>query len=276
MLKKLTPKIYGFLLNFQSLFSKKTASKNAFQVYCNVRKGKVLAEQKAFLNDAKHEFVQLSDHTIQSYNWPGKGKNVLLVHGWESNSYRWRILIEKLQKADFNVFSFDAPAHGYSTGTFLNHPLYESTLQSIIQKYAPSYLIGHSMGGMTIMYNQYLHHDSAVEKIVTIASPSEYHELMRFYKKLLSLSKRVVAGLEDHLIAKFGFSFKEFSTTQFAKTNTKTGLLIHDRFDPITPYWSSEQVHSNWADSTFITTEGLGHSIQDNHINDQIVSFLKS
>lgn len=275
MLKKFLFKAYGFALNFQALFTEKTAGKKAFKIYCTVRKGKVLPFQRVFLELAKYELVQTTHHEIQTYHWPGNGKKVLLVHGWESNTHRWNKLIKKLQQADFDILAFDAPGHGNSTGEILHHPLYEKTLQHITLKYNPSYLIGHSMGGMTIMYNQYLNPNAVIEKIVTIASPSEYHELMSYYKHLLSLSNRVMSALEGYIKSQFGFTFQEFSTSEFVKANTITGLVIHDKLDPITPYWCSEQVHTNWKGSKFVTTEGLGHSVQDDPINNQIVDFLK-
>lgn len=276
MLKKLLPKFYGFILNVQALFYKETAGKNAFKVYCTVRKGEVLPTQRTFLDDAKHELVETNNHKIQTYHWQGSGKKVLLVHGWESNSYRWNKLIKKLQEADFDIFAFDAPGQGNSSGENLHHPLYEKILQDIKLKYKPSSLIGHSMGGMTIMYNQQLNPDAIIEKIVTIASPSEYVDLMRYYRALLSLSSRVISAIENHIKAELGFAFQEFSTSEFAKSNTKTGLLIHDIEDLVAPYWCSEKVHNNWEGSRLITTEGLGHSIQDNTINNQVVDFLKS
>jgi len=275
MLKKLLPKFYGLALNFQALFSKKVAGKNAFQVYCTIRKGETLPFQETFLNNAKYEVVQTNNLEIQTYHWHGSGEKVLLVHGWESNSYRWHELIEKLQEADFDIFAFDAPGQGNSSGEILHHPLYEKTLQHIKQKYNPSSLIGHSMGGMTIMYNQHLNPDLTVKKIITIASPSEYVDLMRYYKELLSLSSRVISAIEDYIKSQLGFTFQELSTSEFAKDNTKTGLLIHDKEDPVAPYWCSELVHANWKNSKFITTKGLGHSIQDSTVNDQIVDFLK-
>ena len=85
-----------------------------------------------------------------------------------------------------------------------------------------------------------------------------------------------MSALEVYIKTKFGYNFQEFSTSHFVKTNKKKGLLIHDKKDPSTPYWSSEQVHANWKNSKLITTEGLGHSIQNFAINKQIIGFLET
>ena len=52
-----------------------------------------------------------------TYRWLGKKETILLAHGWESNSFRWKDLIVKLDTAlDYNVIALDAPAHGRSSG----------------------------------------------------------------------------------------------------------------------------------------------------------------
>jgi pimeloyl-ACP methyl ester carboxylesterase len=46
--------------------------------------------------------------------------------------------------------------------------------------------------------------------------------------------------------------------------------------DTITPYHASVQLHENWKGSILISTEGLGHSMHQDDVNDQIVSFLEA
>ncbi|HAF77707.1 MAG TPA: alpha/beta hydrolase, partial [Maribacter sp.] len=58
------------------------------------------------------------------------------------------------------------------------------------------------------------------------------------------------------------------------ENNTKKGLLFHDRFDKIAPYHASVDVHKHWKGSEFISTEGFGHSMHQDEVNDKIISFL--
>ncbi|MBS9461796.1 alpha/beta hydrolase [Flagellimonas sp. 389] len=270
------PRIYGTYFNILSLFTpKKTASK-AFTLFCTVRKGRVLPQQKDYLDSAKNETELVAGHKLQSYRWPGTKETVLLVHGWESNTFRWRNLIKKLTKANFDVIAFDAPSHGYSTGKLLYVPLYEEAVHHIIKKYNPKYLVGHSVGGMTLMYNEFKNPNPSVEKLVIIGAPSEFHEIMDHYQDLLRFSNRVMTALDNYIFNRFGFRIPDFSASKFAKSNTKKGLLFHDRFDLIAPYHASEKVHKNWKGSELITTEGLGHSMHQEEVNDQIVNFLET
>ncbi|MCJ7465199.1 MAG: alpha/beta hydrolase [Maribacter sp.] len=276
ILEKIMPLAYGQYYNLLSLFSSKLTAEKAFRLFATVRKGKILPHQIDYLQLAKYELLPISQHEIQTYRWPGNNDSVLLVHGWESNAFRWRNLIEKLQSKGYDVIAFDAPGHGYSSGKTLYLPLYQEILQFLIEKYKPVTLIGHSVGGMTILYNQYSHPESPIEKIVTIGSPSEFHEIMAQYQHILKFNDRVLCCLDTYVQKRFGFRIQEFSTSDFVRTNTKKGLLLHDKQDNITPYHASFKVHANWKNSQLISTEGLGHSMHQEAVNDQILDFLKS
>lgn len=275
MLNSIVPKLYGFFLNLYVFFNPKKAADKAFKVFSKVRKGSVLPHQKPYLDPVRHKRINVSDHTIQTYQWKGSRETVLLVHGWESNTWRWHKLLEKLTEADFNIIAFDAPAHGYSSGEYLYVPLYAEIVEHMIHSFQAEHLIGHSVGGMTILYNEYKNPKTNIKKIVTIGSPSEFHEIMAHFQNLLGLSNRMLQALEKYIKKRFGFTIREFSSSSFVKANNKKGLLLHDRLDKITPHHASEKVHAVWAESKLISTEGLGHSMHQEEVNDQIIAFLQ-
>ncbi len=276
LLAKILPKAYGNYFNLYVLFAPKRVAAKAFQLFCTIRKGRVLPEQEDFLEMAKFDIENVANHKLQSYRWKGQKETVLLIHGWESNSFRWRNLIKKLKEADYNIIAFDAPAHGHSTGKLLYVPLYEETVHHMVKKYNPKFLIGHSVGGMTLMYNEYKNSNPNVEKMVIIGAPSEFHEIMEVYQDLLRFNDKVMQALDDYIQHRFGFRIREFSASRFAEKNTKQGLLFHDRFDAIAPYHASVAVQKKWKGSKLITTERLGHSMHQEQVNDQIVSFLEA
>ncbi|MEH6747671.1 MAG: alpha/beta hydrolase [Maribacter arcticus] len=275
LLQKIITKLYGLYFNIFVWFVPNKIAHQAFEVFCTVRKGKVLPNQKQYLDDAKLDVINVAEHSIQLYGWPGNKETVLLVHGWESNTWRWHKLIEKLQKANYNIIAFDAPAHGYSTGKLWYAPLYAEALQAIILKYQPKTVVGHSVGGMTALYNEHKNPNVFIEKIVTVSSPSEFHEILTHYKNLLGFSNKVMTALEEYYYSRFGFTPKEFSSSRFVLTNSKKGLLFHDRLDKITPYHASVDVHKHWKGSELVSTEGFGHSMHQNEVNDKIIAFLE-
>jgi pimeloyl-ACP methyl ester carboxylesterase len=274
LLKKNIPKIIGFYLNVLVWFRPKTVAQKAFSIFSKVRKGRVLPHQKEFLDNAKLEEVEIENHIIQTYTWKGTRETVLLVHGWESNSWRWHKLIEKLKQANYNIIAFDGPGHGYSSGTNLHVPLYAEALEKMLLKYSPTIVIGHSVGGMTVLYNEFKNPNSKTEKIITIGLPSEFDEILTHYQNLLSLNSKVMSVLKKYVKERFSFTPKEFSSARFVVNNTKKGLLFHDKLDTITPYHASVSVNEHWKGSQLISTEGFGHSMHQDELNNQIIDFL--
>lgn len=274
-LAKLIPILYGKFFNLGVLFNKRATAIKAFKVFCTIRLGKVLPKQRQFLNEAKYKRIQVADHEVQSYRWKGTGETVLLMHGWESNTFRWRNLIKKLQEHDFDVWAFDAPAHGNSTGKILHVPLYAEVTRYVLDTFKPDHVVAHSVGGMTIHYTHFLNQESSVKKIVTVGSPAEFEQFMDHYQGLLKFNNKVREAMNQRLKEWFGYYFNEFTSMRFAAKNTKKGLLFHDEDDKQVPVEASKKVHANWKNSELIITKGLGHSMHQDKVNDKIVSFLQ-
>lgn len=274
-LKKYLPILIRKQLNLLFFFSRKKALKKAFNLSCTPGKGKILPEQEYFLEEAEDETIIINDLEIQTYRWSGTGETVLLVHGWESNTYRWNRLIKKLQKAQYNVIAFDAPAHGNSSGKIFNIPLHADCLEKIVKLYRPNHIIGHSVGGMTTIFYQHKFQNKELEKLVILAPPSELSAIMDTYKKTLGLSDRFMTALDQFHYEKFGYHFNDFSMAEFVKKINTTGLLIHDWHDDIAPYTAAEAINKAWKNATFITTENYGHSLFFDEVDNMIVDFLK-
>lgn len=259
------------------MWSKKAAARKAFLVFCTPRGGRIKENQKVFLDRAKDQKMSITNEVqIQTYNWQGSGPTVLLIHGWESNSHRWFKLIEELQKASYNIVAFDAPGHGNSTGKILNVPLYTQCVQKVSSHYHPKVHIGHSIGGLTTVYHYFKHQPAHIDKLVILGAASELAIIMKDYQRLLGMKNGVMKGL-DHLIKeRFGFSIEQFSGFSFAKKIAVPGLIIHDKYDQITPVASSRGIHKSWKNSTYIETTGLGHSLYQDEVRSHIINFIQS
>ncbi|NND15960.1 MAG: alpha/beta hydrolase [Eudoraea sp.] len=274
VLQKILPRIYGTTYNLTALVHPRLAAKWSYTTFCTIRRGGINGQQAKFLSTAEVTFRIMEDLKIMEYRWPGEGDTVILVHGWESNSGRWRKLIQMLAEKNFNIIAFDAPGHGNSNGKILNVILYAKCLEVLIQTHKPKHVVGHSVGGMTTIYNEYKNPSQHIEKIVTTGAPSEFYEVMEEFQSILGLNSRVMKAFDELVLEKFGFRMKEFSSSFFVATNTKKGLLVHDREDPVAPYHGSEQVHKAWKNSKLISTIGYGHSLHQEKVNRAIVDFL--
>ncbi|WP_062053112.1 alpha/beta hydrolase [Aquimarina longa] len=274
--KKHLPLIIGKYLHLLFFFNPKKALNKAYTIFCTPRKGKVLPEQDTFLEQAEDEIIYIDNITLQTYRWPNLGETILLIHGWESNTHRWKNLIQKLQQEGYNIIAFDAPAHGNSSGKIFNIPLYTKCIQKIVELYRPNYVVGHSLGGMATIFHQYSFPDQEIKKIVALAPPSELSRIMRDYQGILKFSPKFMKALNSYFKDKHGFYFEEFSLSEFVKKLTITGLLIHDKNDDIVPYSEAENISKNWNTVQFITTENYGHSLFFKEVDYMIIDFLKA
>ena len=276
VVNKYLPLAYGIYFNLLATLSRKRAAKKAFAIFCTPRKGKVRLEQYAFLEKAKSLRLEAGGEEIQTYHWQGDNETVLLLHGWESNAFRWRNLITFLKKENYNIVAFDAPAHGHSTGAIFNVPLYTECTKAVVDTFRPKIVIGHSVGGMNTLYHQEKYPNKEIEKIITIGSPSRLKDIMLNYQQMLNFNNTVLNGLDELFKSSFGFGIYEFSTSEFKGHLPKKGLIIHDEEDTIAPFSASESVHAAWGNSRFFKTKGLGHSMHQKEVNLQIMDFIKS
>lgn len=273
---KFLPPILGTYYNVLSYFSPRSAGIKAFYTFCTIRKGWVLPEQEEFLNAAKKEMLTAGTHSVQVYHWQGNGPTILLLHGWESNVFRWRKLISAFKGTDFNIIAFDAPGHGNSPGKIMNLPIYSKCALAAIKTYAPTYIIGHSVGGMCALYTLNHNPNDQVEKIVTLGSPNEFYEIVDGYQKLLGFNSRVYSALDDYIHERYNTRIREFRSVDYVKNLSQSGLLVHDKEDMIVPFHASEQVHNAWKNSMLMPTEGLGHSLHQDDVNEAVVDFINS
>ncbi|WP_148783507.1 alpha/beta hydrolase [Aquimarina intermedia] len=275
-IKEYMPILIGKQLKLLFKIAPTRALQKAFLLFCTPRKGQVTPDQMDFLDAAEDEVVAVDDLLLQTYRWKGSEETILLVHGWESNTHRWKGLIQVLQKHKYNIIAFDAPAHGYSSGNILNVPLYAECLKKVADLYRPNHIIGHSVGGMCTAFYQHTYQNPELDKLILLAPPSELSIIMNGYQKTLQLTDAFMNALDSYFKAQFGYSFEEFSIAKFSQKIKNSGLLIHDKYDDIAPYAAATAIDANWTNGTLMTTENYGHSLFYNEVDERIVDFLNT
>jgi len=272
--KKILIGYFKNYFNSLSYFSKTKAVNKAFRLFVSPRKGRIQENQNEFLDQAKHELLIVEKLAIQTYCWPGEKETIVLFHGWESNTFRWKKLIDSLQQKGYHIIACDAPAHGNSEGTILYVPLYQKIGKAVINKYQPSIVIGHSMGGMMLLFNQHINPITSVKKLICLGAPAQLEGIMNNYYQLLQLNKRLREGMEEFFKKEFDFTTKEFTVENGAHEFDIKGLIIHDIKDKVIPVEDAKLIHKHWKGSSIHLTSGLGHSLKSDDINQLILTFL--
>ena len=268
-------KSVGLYINFLSYVAPSKAFQMAYVFFSNPRSGRLQHESLPKILDASdRETLELNDHTIQTYRWSGNETVVLLMHGWESNSSRWEKLLPLLLKTGHTIIAVDSPAHGLSSGKEFNVPLYASFAELVIQKYQPKHIIGHSMGGITAIYHQHYYSNPGLEKMVLLGAPSDFSIILDNYLKLLSLNNKIKKAFYHYTKERFQIDIDDFSGQEFLKTSPTEGMIVHDTEDTVVLFEEAKKLASAWKSATLISTNGLGHSLHDEEVNQKIVAFL--
>jgi len=275
-LKTLLITIVGSYLNFISFFSKRYATNKAIFFFSSPRKGKITHEQDEFLGTAFQEELQFENYPIMTYRWLGKKETVLLVHGWESNSARWKNLILNLNQKGYNVVALDAPAHGHSGSKIFNALLYSDFINIAVKHFNPKIIIGHSVGGMATVFCLKKYDLKTIKKLVLIGAPSEFKDVFKRYTDMMGYNQRIIQQINTIVLERFGATPETFSTSKFLEHVNSKGLIIHDEDDPVIPYSDALEIKDSFKDSTLITTKGMGHSLNNETVASYIYDFIEA
>jgi len=249
----------------------------SYALFSQPRIGRLKKEElPKVLRHTETETFHHNEHHFQTYIWKGNQTKILLVHGWESNASRWKKTLPHLQKSGSTIIAIDAPAHGQSSGKEFNVPLYAEFINKAVEKYQPEIIIGHSIGGAACVYHQYLFPNTSINKMVILGAPSDLKTLIDNYISMLSLNRKMLPLLETKFINRFNFKLEDFSGQKFASEFTIPGFIAHDTSDKIVAFAEGQKIASNWKNSQFIETSGLGHGMHDDELYDKVIEFLFS
>ena len=248
----------------------------ALRLFCIPMKGKDFSEKEnKFLLDSELNRYKVRDFEIQTYRWYGSGRKVLLAHGWDDNAARWRPVISLLKAEGFDIMALDAPAHGRSGSEIANAVLYGESIGVVSQDYLPDIVIGHSFGGLSASYYFGKPDSHAINKLILLAAPSKVSTSFEHFYQSQSLNQITRDAVSSTFEEIFGFEILDFTTADFVKRMSASGLIIQDEKDPIVPLSEARIVHQCWQKSELVITQNLGHSLQAPSVFRKILSFCK-
>lgn len=267
----------GKMLNALVLVSPALAGKVAFQFFCTPRRLPVREKDAAFLASAERGSLLFQKQKISTYSWRSEqpdAKTALLLHGWESNSARWRKYIKGLSAAGFTVHAIDAPASGNSPGKRLNVILYSGVVKEFIAKNgSPNVIIGHSLGGAAAVMSTTLLAAAQPEKMVLLGVFAESTRIIQDFGQILGLNPGVIKAMRKEIEKRSGSPIEAYSVAQKTlQLQGVKGLVIHDADDDVAPVAEGKTVAETWG-ANFLQTEGFGHRLQDKSVVSAVVDF---
>ncbi len=266
--------VIGFYFNSLAIFFPKLAGKQSFYFFCIPFKAKIKPEQQKFLDTAKQTSLTVDGKKVQTYQW-GEGKDkILFVHGWQSNTYRWRKYIDNLDLNKHTLIGVDAPGHGNSDGLYSNVPLFEKALSAVVNHYGiPNKVIGHSIGSFSSLY--FLHKNKIqLDKFVSLATPFTAVQFVEVFQSELKLNERLIKYMKAHFNIYTSHKLEYYSLDNFASDIDTQSLLIHDKNDDATSYQNSQKLSQLLKHSTLEITEGYGHRLKNQKLVKRVCDYL--
>jgi len=124
----------------------------------------------------------VTDQGIVHYQVYGRGRPVILLHGWLGSWALWRQTIEDLGK-DYRTYAIDFFGFGESRSQQVSVDLYVELVNQFMHRLGISKaaLVGHSMGG-TVALGVAAHYPERVANVTVISSPIVGSSLNVFLK----------------------------------------------------------------------------------------------
>ena len=220
--------------------------------------------------------VQKLNKTVWCYHWSGKGPKIVLVHGWSSRATNFYEIIEKLTLSDYDVYAFDAVAHGESKGIITNIPELIKTLEELVQEWGPvEAILGHSGGGFASAY--VVAQNPQIKKLILISPFNKVTDVFKKYFEMIQLGEKARLLMIGYFTKLTGKKVQELSGELSAQAIRAKTLVIHDRNDKEVQVEDSIDIAKNLKNGQLILTEGLGHRriLRDEMVINELVNFLK-
>lgn len=243
--------------------SPKLASYFAFRLWLTSPRYKTPDSERSTLESAIVEFHSIKKHRVASYIWgrslPTAKPTVLLVHGWSGRGTQLGAFVEPLLEAGYRVLSFDAPAHGQSSGK--QTTIYEiaDVILALQDRYGEfDAVITHSFGGpCTALAVQ---NGLKINHFVAICPPATIIGLVKKFISALHLTEKTGKQLIRRIEKTFGKQiWQQLAMTKTVASIDAPGFVIHDTHDVDIPWEEGQAVARAWNNAPLKLTDGLGH-----------------
>jgi pimeloyl-ACP methyl ester carboxylesterase len=212
---------------------------------------------------------------VMVYSYGYSKRKVLLIHGWSGRGTQLFKIADKLLENGFMTISFDAPAHGKSTGkkTMMNE--FVKTALFLEKEFGPFEIaIGHSLGGMTVLNG--VKQGLNVKKSIVIGSGDVISDIIKEFLAKLQLKPKMADKIKYQFYKNFGEDIDNYSAYIAAKSVKIPTLVLHDTEDKDVPVSCAHHIRQNLKQGEILITNGLGHSriLKDSQVINRIIEFI--
>ena len=237
---------------------------------------KLPAKEVEVLNSAELYFEEVNGKKIQVYAW-GKGRAVLMVHGWAGRGTQFRKFIEPFTSQGFRVVAIDGPAHGKSEGRSTEIIEFAAAIAAVYTREKAVAIVAHSFGGVASLYA--IQHGLSNHVQINIASPTIAEEIIKSYLRALRGSAKMGELFRAFILKKTGKRFEDFSSLEIIKhvPQNLNLLLVYDNDDVEVTMEHAHAIKKAFPQALLFETKGLGHNriLKEDTVINRCVTFVQ-
>ena len=253
------------------------ATKFAVKLFKTPLKHRKPEREKMMAKSAQKEMVHIPiiDKTIMTYTYGFSKRKVLLIHGWSGRGTQLFKIADTLLEYGYMTISFDAPAHGFSTGSTTMMTEFIECIKVLEEKYGDFEIgIGHSLGGMALLNS--VKDGVKFDKIVTVGAGDIISDIIKNFVQKLELKPIIEDKIKAHFFKKFNKNIDHYSGSIAATSVKIQTLVIHDTEDKEVPVSCAHALRQNLEQGQLLITNNLGHNriLKDDFVIKRIIEFI--
>lgn len=273
------PKVILVAATLLSLISEKLTVIFAAKLFTTPTKYSIPKRELEMDRQSRQEtiLIPVIDKNIRVYHFGESPKKVLLVHGWSGRGTQLVKFAGELITSGYSTISFDAPAHGKSSGRTTLLPEFIETIMELEKKFGPfEAAIGHSLGGMALL--NAVKNRLQINHLAIIGSADIIKDIMDDFVKRLELAPKFSDLLRKHFENHSTLTMNSFSSSIVAKAVYIQVLIVHDQNDDEVPLKCALNIHENLKNSELVITKNLGHRkiLGDQNVIAKVLDFINS
>jgi pimeloyl-ACP methyl ester carboxylesterase len=205
----------------------------------------------------------------------GRDPRVLFVHGWGGRGSQLLPLAEPLLKAGLSFATFDAPAHGVSTGRTTSVPGFADSVTAIATRLGSvRAVVAHSMGGAATAMA--VRNGLRLDAAVFIGMPRNPGRFFGDFVTALALRPSLASAVKARVEGRVGLRMDDLDIQHLIPETSVPLLVVHDKEDKEVAWENGEAIARHWPDARLLTTSGLGHRrvLRDRGVAEQVGAFL--
>ncbi|WP_369048638.1 alpha/beta fold hydrolase [Tenacibaculum sp. UWU-22] len=236
-------------------------------------------KRERYMEDSaqKKELTLSNNEKINVLSYGYSKRKILLVHGWSGRSTQLYRIADMLLEKGYMVISFDAPAHGKSTGKTSTLLQFLETIKVIQKQFGPfEAAVGHSLGAMSLF--SAVNEGFKIKKMVSIGAGDKISDIILYFTNTLKLKPIIAKKMKAIYDKKWKLDIDIYASSLKAKTIKIPILIIHDANDGNVPVSCAFSIRKNLQNGVLLITRNLGHVkiLNDKNTASRVVDFINN